>query len=236
MKLEGLKVLRNKNKISRAQLALDINISQTTIKKLETQDNFFIDKEILKPLCNYFKVTIEQLISEDFKNVRICSLPIKVNGCMHEKFFILPDNITDNQKIQEMYNTMLDRYVVDDNVGISKSKVSTFLKEFRYRLGDIPSDKDTTTEGTKKLLDSLDGDILKSTTFSGKPNFNKFGFNTLEPIQMSSLNSYEIMEINKLTEIGILVYTQLSESSNLSSIDKEELFNYLMHFMYDEFL
>ena len=34
MKLEGLKVLRNKNKISRAQLALDINISQTKIKKL----------------------------------------------------------------------------------------------------------------------------------------------------------------------------------------------------------
>lgn len=228
MKLEGLKIIRNKKKVSRAKLALDINVKEFIIKNLETEDNFFIDSEILLKLCRYFKVSAEQLVSNNPENIKLCSLPIKITGVMCEKFFRLDDDKVTYDDIQNMYGNLIDKYVEDKEIGLDKSQVDTFLSEFRYRLGDLIDNPEQ--KSTYKLLQSLDGDILKSTSFSNvKENkFNTPNYNTL--------NSDEVNEINKLTDIGILVYSQINKSENLTLDDKESLFLYIMEYMDGKYL
>lgn len=228
MKLEGLKTLRNKKKVSRAKLALDINVKESEIKKLETIDNFFIDSDILLKICRYFKVSAEQLVSNKPEDIKLCSLPIKITGVMYEKFFKLDTNQVTYDDIQDMYNDLIDKYTLDKEIGLDKSQVDTFLSEFKYRLGELIDNPQQSS--THKLLKSLDGDILKSTSFSNvkEPKLNTFNYNTL--------SSNEVAEINKLTDIGILVYTQLDKDTNLSYDDKEILFMYLMDFMENKFL
>ena len=65
---EKIYKLRTEAKISQETLALDLNISRQAVSKWET-DQSIPDLDNIKMIANYFNVTVESLVDEDYEKL-----------------------------------------------------------------------------------------------------------------------------------------------------------------------
>lgn len=120
MTYEGMKYIRNKKKISRKQMSEDLNIPVSLIKSMETEDIEPIEENTINKITKYLGVDDVELVVINVKQ-KIQSMEI-------------PTNINID-KVKKLFTTVQLKYSPIQNT----KQFDTFLAEFKYRLGDLPT-------------------------------------------------------------------------------------------------
>lgn len=120
MTYEGMKHIRTKKKISRKQMSEDLDIPVSLIKLMETEDIEPVDEDTTNKISNYLGVDDVELVVIDVKQ--------KIEAIE------LPTNIS-LDKIRKLFTTVQLKYSPIQNT----KQFDTFLAEFKYRLGDLPT-------------------------------------------------------------------------------------------------
>lgn len=123
MTYEGMKHIRTKKKISRKQMSEDLDIPVSLIKLMETEDIEPVDEDTTNKISNYLGVDDVELVVIDVKQ--------KIEAIE------LPTNIS-LDKIRKLFTTVQLKYSPIQNT----KQFDTFLAEFKYRLGDLPTNKE----------------------------------------------------------------------------------------------
>lgn len=125
MTYEGMKHIRTKKKISRKQMSKDLDIPVSLIKLMETEDIEPVDEDTTNKISNYLGVDDVELVVIDVKQ--------KIEAIE------LPTNIS-LDKIRKLFTTVQLKYSPIQNT----KQFDTFLAEFKYRLGDLPTNEEET--------------------------------------------------------------------------------------------
>ena len=125
MTYEGMKHIRTKKKISRKQMSEDLHIPVSLIKLMETEDIEPVDEDTTNKISNYLGVDDVELVVIDVKQ--------KIEAIE------LPTNIS-LDKIRKLFTTVQLKYSPIQNT----KQFDTFLAEFKYRLGDLPTNEEET--------------------------------------------------------------------------------------------
>lgn len=138
MTYEGMKHIRTKKKISRKQMSEDLDIPVSLIKLMETEDIEPVDEDTTNKISNYLGVDDVELVVIDVKQ--------KIEAIE------LPTNIS-LDKIRKLFTTVQLKYSPIQNT----KQFDTFLAEFKYRLGDLPTN-DKETHHTKNNINLKEKD------------------------------------------------------------------------------
>lgn len=139
MKLDKLIKIRKKHKVSRAKLALDIDVTVAYIKKLETEELDSFDTEVLNKIADYFNMSIEDLLEGPIVNITpLLSREMSLS------------------QVTNMVNTLLDKYDMRDK-NFDRDK---FLAEFKYRIGDLDTEVERSKSSSlEDILNDIEEDM-----------------------------------------------------------------------------
>lgn len=183
MKCQGMKIIRNKQRISRRQMSRDLDIPVQTIKDIEDNDIKDISMDLIDKIANYLQVDAVELVIPDLSQ-RLDSIKIP-NGASLDR-------------ARQVFRSLFKKYNLLENV----DQLDTFLAELKYRLGDLPVE-DTFKDNTNSHLNKEHIEV--------EDFLNRYKKHNLDDVDEDNFEDYTEGEIMSVCKRTYNIYKRLKQ-------------------------